>query len=304
MTSFVIVDDRSDDGTYDLLEAADDVAAFAPVAGSTYAEHKRKWRSELLDKFCAGRWAIVPDIDEHMVFAGMEHGGLPKLVDALDADGCEAAQATMIDMYADGTLGDMNYSNGRLTDAFPLFDAPDCYHRLAAPKRFRRKFPTPFFMVVGGMRQRVFEPVAFDRSKWTHRAFLDFAAIENGFVSTAGDRVKAVALRQLVRSTLADRPLFNLTKIPLVKWRRGMTYYNGAHALSGQLALSKRRLALLHFNFAGGMSAIRYKSARGQHAAGSNFYRRIEDGRPETTALLFDRSLHYVQPQSLGSLIS
>ena len=69
---FFIVDDRSTDGSLDFLRAQPDVTIFTPVEGSTYRKDKRFWRAELLDTYCSGKWVVVPDVDEHLVYRGIE----------------------------------------------------------------------------------------------------------------------------------------------------------------------------------------------------------------------------------------
>ncbi|MFP4274238.1 MAG: glycosyltransferase family 2 protein [Paracoccaceae bacterium] len=102
--AFLIVDDRSTDTTPDILAAAADVTVFRPVEGSTYARDKAIWRSELLDAWGAGRWCLVPDLDEHFVHPGAERQGFSDYLAQLDAEGAEAVAMLMLDMYADRPL--------------------------------------------------------------------------------------------------------------------------------------------------------------------------------------------------------
>lgn len=144
---FLIVDDRSTDGSVEFLQNQVDVTIFAPIEGSTYQKDKRFWRAELLDTYCSCKWVVVPDVDEHFVYKGIDEGrDLFALARALEDEGAEALHAVMLDMYCDMPLQDHQFRGGRLIDEFPMFDGPDYYFRIAAPPRFRKKYPTPLHL--------------------------------------------------------------------------------------------------------------------------------------------------------------
>ena len=56
----------------------------------------------------------------------------------------------------------------------------------------------------------------------------------------------------------------DLSKLALIKWRAGMQFSGGTHAVSRKLRLSERRGALLHYKFTRGAEGILYIAARGQ----------------------------------------
>ena len=106
---FVILDDRSTDGTAAFLAAQPDVmvvgsairyfAAGRLSAGDARAVREtravRLWRDQMLDQFCAGQWAVVVDPDEFLALPT----GPAALTAALAAEGAEAAWGVMVDMY-------------------------------------------------------------------------------------------------------------------------------------------------------------------------------------------------------------
>lgn len=65
--TFIVVDDRSNDGSTEYLMAQPDVTILAPKDGSTYAKLKREWRGQVLDQGADGRLILAPDADEHLV---------------------------------------------------------------------------------------------------------------------------------------------------------------------------------------------------------------------------------------------
>ncbi len=301
---FLIVNDRSTDGTDDILSKSPDVTVFTPREGSTYKEHKRFWRAELLDQYCAGKWCVVPDIDEHLVFEGMENRRLPDVVSDLEAEGADAVQATMVDMYSDVPFNEAQYTEGSLTEAFPLFDGPAHHFRLIAPRRFRKKYPTPDHIVFGGVRQRLFMPLDICGKSWPERFFRRASTVNDGFGFKSKSGLIAHLARTLIKPRLEKRNLFNLTKVPLVRWRKGLFYYNGAHALSEPMNVSREKMALLHFCFASGSSGFEHKAERGQHAEGSRFYQEMLDSdKARRSSPVFKGTLEYISAKSLGSFI-
>lgn len=272
--TFLAVDDRSADGTGDILATAPDVTVLRPRAGSTYRAHKRDWRGQALDRAAAGRWILAPDVDELLVWRDWPTRGLSDVIADLDAEGAQALFAVMLDMYADAPLTEHIYRGGPLPEAFPYFDCPArdpvSTWMEQAPSRFRRRWPTPAMHVLGGMRQRLFSdetvPAVARLSRRFHRHW-DHRGDDNGL---------AGAWRMLTRARGAMPPL-NLTKVPLVRWRTGLRFYGGAHAVDRALPLGTERGALLHFPVTRGLEGLEYTVGRGQHAAGSGYYKRLID---------------------------
>jgi hypothetical protein len=274
---FAIVDDRSDDGSRDYLESQPDVTLFAPKPGSTYAEHKRPWRRELLDLFAPGRWCLVPDIDEHLVYPGYDTRGLAALIADLDSEGAEALHCIMLDMYADRPLEDHRYAGGGLLADFPMTDGPESYALLPAPARYRRKYPAPVLLVYGGMRARLFfsrvEPSPVQAALLSR-----FAGLDGPFNPGMARLAAAQATRRACRALIGADP-FTATKLTLLKWRRGLGFSGGSHSVTQPLRVSERAGALLHYKFTKGLGGLKYLADRGQHAGGGRYYKRMLEDR-------------------------
>jgi hypothetical protein len=276
VTAFFIVDDRSQDGSREFLSSQPDVTLFEPKPGSTYAEHKRAWRAEILDVFADGQWCLAPDIDEHLVYRDFESVGLPELVETLQAEGAEALHCTMLDMYAEEPLAEHRYTGGGLVRAFPLTDGPDAYIRLPAPRRYRMKYPTPIMFAYGGMRDRIFYRPARAPSGFTKAALRRFANIDGRFDARGIEAASAAVARRLARPYLPKDP-FVCSKLTLLRWQKGQQFSGGSHSVRVALPLSRRSAALLHFKFSRGVPALEYNAARGQHAGGGAYYRQMLD---------------------------
>lgn len=278
---FIIVDDRSTDGTAGLLAAEPDVTLLRPAPGSTYAEHKLAWRRELLDRHAAGRWVLLPDLDELFVFADMERTALPAYLAALEAERAEAVLTVMIDMYADLPLSDHVYprdATQTLLQAFPWFDgpgpAPHGYHFLYGSAKARRAAATPPLLVHGGLRDRLFR-VPERRPGRLAMALLDGVAGLNGPVTPRGAALLKHRLsRRLTRGFF--KGALEMQKLGLCRWRPG-TSFVGAHRLREPYRMSESIAAFLHFKFTRGTAGLAYTAARGQHFADSRHYRDMLD---------------------------
>lgn len=270
--TFLFVDDRSTDGTGDYLANQPDVTVMVPKEGSTYAEHKREWRGQVLDLVGEGRWILAPDIDEHLFWHGSLNRSFPKMIETLESEGADALFAIMLDMYADKPLAEHVFRSGSLVSSFPFFDDPrkDPTNTWMerAPSRFLRDWRTPELMVVGGMRQRVVDQNTVKISKRHALARRWFGHLRD-HRNTSGK-----LLRRLTRST-GHLPPINLTKVPLVKWRRGLRFYGGAHALNGELKLASERAVILHYPITRGHEGIKNMASRGQNMGGSAYYKRL-----------------------------
>ena len=275
--AFVVIDDRSDDGSGAWLAARPDVTLLRPVEGSTYARDKREWRGQVLDRVAPGRWALAPDVDEHLVWHGAPARGFAALVSTLEAEGAEALFAVMVDCYRDAPLAEHVHDagdGGDLAARFPLYDDParsgGTTWAERAPRRLRARFPTPELMVLGGMRHRLFGTGRPGPLRDVRRTLPDHDL-------GGAARLREAALRPVLRQRGGATPPVNLTKLPLVRWRRGLRFSGGAHAVSAPLRLASERAALLHYPVTRGMDGIRSVIGRAQHAEGAAHYRAMAE---------------------------
>ena len=275
---FLVVDDHSTDGSREYLVAQPDVTVFKPKPGSSYAEHKRAWRREPLDAFGIGRWCLVPDADEHLVWNGFEHRSFHALVSDMEIERADGLFATMVDMYADKPIAFHVSAGGRLSDEFPLFDDPrkdDLAYRLQMSRaRFHRRFGTPDMITTGGMRDRL-----FFAGRNAHSAF-GRMLLRNSMAKSRSPRGAAYLRERIIcaltRTDKRRRPL-NLTKLPLLRWPGGAEFNGGPHHLSRQIMLSSERAVLSHYPLTRGIDGVRYLAKRGQHAEQGRYYRVMEE---------------------------
>jgi len=288
--SFIIVDDHSTDGTRAFLEAQPDVTIYQPKPGSTYSRDKRAWRSEILDACADGRWCLVPDIDEHLVYKGMKNTPLPTLIAELEAD---------------KPLAEHVFKGGSLREAFPLFDRLEeqNYRFLMHPSRFLEKYPTPTRFVTGGMVERLFSDPTNKPPSPLARYFLmrcaDLTTLHN--LARSGRMMNRLA-RILLKRHLPPLHL-DLAKLALIRWRRGMQFSGGPHATNRPLRLSEKRGVMLHYRFTRGAEGIRYLARRGQHAKDGAYYQRFLQGKTLCMSPAGTVTSRYVDETSLGDLL-
>ncbi len=197
--SFVILDNDSGDNTREYLLAQNDVFLFETK--NSYAESAcgLSWTNDLLNLLCDGRWCVVVDADELLVWPGSENESLPQFTDRLDACGAKAAVAVMIDFYSDQPMDRVVYQPGAsFLDATPFFDrSPYGYVKCPIP---------PGVQLYGGARVRCF---------WNNR--------NRSFVPSTISKVPLIKWQKGYRYVLSTH---NMTpELPLAPMRAGLLHF-------------------------------------------------------------------------------
>lgn len=121
---FFIVDNGSDDGTGDLLADAKDVSVWRADASYKAARFGVDWLNTLLARHGVGRWVVVVDPDEFLVYPYCDTRALPALTRWLETNGRTGLGTMLLDLYGRGTLAETAYRSGEDPVATaPWFDA-------------------------------------------------------------------------------------------------------------------------------------------------------------------------------------
>jgi hypothetical protein len=147
---FVLVDDRSDDGTAAFLAAQPDVDLFTSSHRYREAGGGQVWRDRLIDLYGRDRWYVFVDADEYLVYPGCETRPIGAFVDDLERAGRSRALAPMLDLYPEGRLADAAFDAGRHrspVEVSPMIDG-------TGYAVFPDKFSTS---IRGGPRSRLFD---------------------------------------------------------------------------------------------------------------------------------------------------
>ncbi|WP_325648024.1 glycosyltransferase family 2 protein [Ideonella sp.] len=119
---FVLIDNLSDDGTREYLLSQPDVVLYSVDSQYRLSHYGVAWQQAVLAAHGLGRWAVLADIDEFMVFEGCEQTPLLDWLRQQQAQGFDGVRGGMIDMYPAGSLTSADFEQVAPFDAAPYFD--------------------------------------------------------------------------------------------------------------------------------------------------------------------------------------
>jgi len=123
----VVVDNASDDGTAEMLLAQPDVVLYGAATDYRDSHYGVSWQQAVLAAHGLGRWAVVADADELLLYPGCETQPLEAVVRRLEAAGHDAAQVLMLDMYPRGPLRETDFARASTTArALPDTESVSC----------------------------------------------------------------------------------------------------------------------------------------------------------------------------------
>ena len=107
---FLVVDNKSDDGSADFLAQQPDVSVWTTSASYKLSRFGVDWLTCLQFKFGAGKWCLTADADENLVLP--DNRSLPELTTYLDQAGIDSFGVLMLDMYPKGPVNEARYTAG------------------------------------------------------------------------------------------------------------------------------------------------------------------------------------------------
>ena len=117
VTSFMIVDNCSDDGTLEYLLDQPDVALFSVDTDYNLSYYGVAWQQAMMAGFRVGKWSLVADADELLVWQENQTQTLPDLLKTDDFQGVDAARIFMLDMYPKGSLSEATFETDPFAEA-------------------------------------------------------------------------------------------------------------------------------------------------------------------------------------------
>jgi hypothetical protein len=228
VTRFFVTDNGSSDGSKEFLLAQPDCHVF--VTYNSYAESKYgvEWQNALLNEYGMNHWCLMVDADEWFIYPGYERKSLSELTAYLDEVGSDGMFAFLLDMYGYRSIAEPPVATGEsLLNDCPYFDAKYTWYRPLRIPRIQSP-PFPEYNVFGGPRLRMLFP-------YLHRHPVALRAMWR--------------IADLVRLPLPARlkPAPSLSKVPLVRWRPGISY-NTSHRTT-PIRLSNVTGVLMHFKY-------------------------------------------------------
>jgi hypothetical protein len=127
VTRFIMIDNNSDDGSREILSMeplADIYHATAPFKDGCCGNY---WQNGLARRDCIGRWVVVADVDELLVYEGMETKDLADLARLLDRRGQDRVLSMLLDIYPSGVIGRGNRGIEEILETDCYFDS-EGYH--------------------------------------------------------------------------------------------------------------------------------------------------------------------------------
>jgi len=119
---FIFADNCSDDGTREYLYEQPDTVLYSADTEYKLSHYGVSWQQAILGNLCLGKWVVVADADELLVYENCESDSLAEYVERIEADGSDSVITHMIDMYPFGDLDEACFEKGAPFDVAPYFD--------------------------------------------------------------------------------------------------------------------------------------------------------------------------------------
>lgn len=146
---FLVVDNDSDDGSFEMLAEQPDVSLWHTKKSYKRARFGVDWLNWLARKYAHGHWALTVDPDEFFLYPFCDTRPLRALTDWLDASSIKSFSAMLLDMYPKGPINDQPYLPGQdPLEIAQWFDSGN--YTIKRNRRFGNLW------IQGGPRARVF----------------------------------------------------------------------------------------------------------------------------------------------------
>ncbi|HKY92199.1 MAG TPA: glycosyltransferase family 2 protein [Nevskiaceae bacterium] len=111
LAAFLVADNGSTDGTREFLLSQPDVVLYSADTDYRQSHYGVSWQQAMLAAHCLGKWVILADADEFLVFDECEHRPFDDLVTAADYEGANAVVTYMVDFYPKGPLDQASFAD-------------------------------------------------------------------------------------------------------------------------------------------------------------------------------------------------
>jgi hypothetical protein len=235
---FIFIDNGSSDGTAGYLRAQSDCVVYWTDASFRAANFGMDWINRIIRDLNYQGWLLYADVDEHLVYCGMDSLKLGDYCRKLERAGYDTVFCAMIDMYPEGAFLTLTIDPKRsLISQMPWFDTDYVFR--AWPKRPWDRYRNFALQVLGGPRCRLLSNLERERRRGA--MYYTLANQVDRFV----DAVPISWLPALAKIWPKEPPAQQ--KKPLNLVGPGFAYGNSHSASNSRLA--NETVAFLHFKF-------------------------------------------------------
>jgi hypothetical protein len=110
---FLMVDNGSDDGSREYLQAQGDVSLWTTSASYKRSRFGVDWLNWLQSSYGHNHWTLVVDVDEFFIYPFCDTRPIQALTDWLDSSAIRSFGAMLVDMYPKGRLDAQPYAEGQ-----------------------------------------------------------------------------------------------------------------------------------------------------------------------------------------------
>jgi hypothetical protein len=251
---FVIVDNGSEDGTFEYLQEQRDVLLVQTLESYAASNFGLHWLNDLHRKLADKCWILFADADELLVYRGWPKKPVADLCAEAETQGSNAIFAPMLDMYPNGPLESAETTGeDNLFAVSPCFDRDICF-RLRPVKPWEKPFKS--IEIIGGPRIRMISN--FKKEINTGWGTYFIRGQIDRFLRVTPD----ILLPWLIRIWPKQPPA--LAKIPLAMSGTGVAY-STAHGGDGW-RFHAENAVVCHFKFLADFPArVNSEASRGEH---------------------------------------
>ncbi|MCC6007649.1 MAG: glycosyltransferase family 2 protein [Rhodobacteraceae bacterium] len=218
---FFFVENASTDGTREYLADQPDVSLWTTSASYKRAKFGMDWLNGLLSRHAHGRWALVVDADEFLIYPFCDTRPINALTDWLDASAIKSFSAMLLDMYPRGPIDTALYNEGQdPLEVTPWFDSGN--YTISRNWRYGNLW------IQGGPRARAFFSESPERApalnkvplvKW-HRSYAYISSthtllprgLNNVYDAWGGEKTSGLLLHTKFMHTLVDKSAREMTR--------------------------------------------------------------------------------------------
>jgi hypothetical protein len=187
VSCFVVVDNLSTDGTRETLLEQPDVVLYSADTEYKGSHYGVSWQQAVLGNHCLGKWVLVADADELLVYDDCESRPLPALVEEAQVQGCDAVRVVMIDMYPEGELAQADLERHDPFEVAGCFDAQPLVAWNLGRGAFSNTTP-----LMSALRHRLMpegDPALFTTQKFALFRYQPWVRVSEGLHFAAGLQV-------------------------------------------------------------------------------------------------------------------